>query len=75
MDPKANIKRQREIAKEIIQIADATTRAGSYTEPLVATMEDAATELAELVIALDEWRLKGGFDPYLPGPYTTTSRP
>lgn len=26
--------------------------------------EGAAERLAELVLALDEWRRKGGFDPY-----------
>lgn len=52
MDPNANLKRQRELAAEIID---------GYGNRDIA---DLAAELAELVQALDEWRLKGGFDPY-----------
>jgi len=50
MDPIANLIEQREIAKRILD------------EPLMS--DDAASRLAELVIALDEWRLMGGWDPY-----------
>ena len=64
MDPHANIARQRELAAEIQQFLDLETR--DYDPP---ASEQAASELTELVLALDEWRLKGGFDPYAP-PYT-----
>jgi hypothetical protein len=55
MDPSENLKRQIELAELIIQheTVDAPDRVG-----------EAAAELAELVIALDEWRRNGGFDPY-----------
>lgn len=52
MDPIANIKEQRVLARHILEKA---------TE---ADMHHVATTLAELVIDLDEWRSKGGFDPY-----------
>lgn len=51
MDPIANIARQRALADSILDGDD-----------YVDTGE--ACELAELVQALDEWRRKGGFDPY-----------
>lgn len=53
MDPKANLKRQREIAAEIVDC--------DLPDEAVANL---GAELAELVQALDEWRLKGGYDPY-----------
>lgn len=54
MDPLVNLLRQRELAQQLVESAQAGA-------PLV----DEAVELAELVLALDEWRRKGGFDPYL----------
>jgi nitroreductase len=57
MDPNENIKRQRELAAQLV--ANDQSVKGYYND-----LDDAATELAELVQALDEWRLKGGFDPY-----------
>jgi hypothetical protein len=53
MDPNENIKRQIEIANEIIEL--------DIPDEAVANL---GSELAELVIALDEWRRKGGYDPY-----------
>jgi hypothetical protein len=55
MDPSANLLEQRELAQQIIRGSD---------EDRLDSMLDAAERLAELVIALDEWRLHGGFDPY-----------
>lgn len=55
MDPNANLKRQRELAAEIID---------GYGNRDASDIADLAAELAELVQALDEWRLRGGFDPY-----------
>lgn len=56
MDPKANIERQREIVKAVF------APGAIYNDPSILL-----TELAELVEALDGWRLKGGFDPYTEG--------
>lgn len=58
MDPKANIKEQRELAAKIIAAWDALT---DDDDSVIARD---ALRLAELVQALDEWRRKGGFDPY-----------
>lgn len=53
MDPLANLNMQRELAQEIIDGQDAGE-----------AHEDVAVALAEHVLALDEWRRSGGFDPY-----------
>jgi hypothetical protein len=50
MDPIANLLEQRALAHAAVE-----GNGISKTE---------ATRLAELVLALDEWRLNGGFDPY-----------
>lgn len=57
MDPKANLKEQIELAKQILEIEDHCT---NDTENVV----DLGSRLAELVLALDEWQRKGGFSPY-----------
>jgi len=57
MDPQVNIAEQRKLAKEIFR--DSTNNSVSY-QTIVAK----AVALAELVITLDEWRTKGGYDPY-----------
>jgi hypothetical protein len=64
MDPDANITRQRELAAEITRVTDGGS--DTHREALLAGSRAAflAVELAELVIALDEWRLQGGYDPY-----------
>jgi hypothetical protein len=54
MDPNENIKRQRELCAEMLG------RDLTHTE-----VTDVGYELAELSRALDEWRAKGGFDPYI----------
>lgn len=64
MDPHANIERQRALAKEIIDRGN-TLASHEDGKPRWAVW-DAANELAEQVQALDEWRAKGGFDPYVP---------
>ena len=61
MDPLKNIERQCKLATRIQEIADNEDR---DTDDLLK-LEKLAVELAELVVALDEWRKKGGFDPYL----------
>lgn len=62
MDPNANIARQRELALSILAL-EGSLEIREPGKPRRAVWHY-ADELAELVIALDEWRLKGGFDPY-----------
>lgn len=57
MSPDANLKRQRELAADLIALADSTR---GYDPHDIAVK---AVELAELVQALDEWMTKGGFLP------------
>jgi hypothetical protein len=59
MDPKANIREQRAIAARLQKALDADDVIGE-----IHTLAEDAGRLAELVLALDEWRSKGGFDPY-----------
>lgn len=53
MDPVANMLEQREIASRILD---------NECDDFYAEAE----RLAELVVALDDWRKGGGFDPYCP---------
>jgi hypothetical protein len=56
MDPVANLNAQLEAARAIFNCG---------TVPYLRDKKcELAEELAELVIALDEWRRSGGFDPY-----------
>lgn len=57
MDPTANIRRQRELIERLTALQDG---ANGYEGEIA----DRAFELAEHVTALDEWRQRGGFDPY-----------
>jgi hypothetical protein len=50
MDPVANLNEQLENARHILANEDDFT--------------DLEFRLAELIVALDEWRRSGGFDPY-----------
>lgn len=72
MDPVANLARQCKLAAEIVAY---TEDEGPLDQAIDGESADAeydafqelaamAKELAELVQALDEWRQKGGFDPY-----------
>jgi hypothetical protein len=56
MDPNANIAEQRRITAQILDVNDP------------GRLDELAVRLAELSQALDEWRRKGGFDPYLGAP-------
>ncbi len=67
MDPIANIKEQREIAKDILKTWDDCNADGSLTETQQSFVAEHALRLAELVEALDEWQKKGGFSPYAQG--------
>lgn len=60
MDPNANIKEQLDLSLEIIRRMDDPNR--DPREPVIS--DDDANRLAELVIALHEWRVGGGYDPY-----------
>src|ERR1700745_3372593 len=62
MDPNANIARQRELAKSIADMGD-SIQVYETGKPMRALWHY-APELAELVLALDEWRRKGGHDRY-----------
>lgn len=62
MDPVANIERQREIVARLLEVKE--TPAAGRMVALAADCCTLAWELAELVQALDEWRVNGGFDPY-----------
>lgn len=54
MDPKANLAEQLRLSSRIVYQYE-------NEKPL---NEENVYRLAELVIALDEWRRKGGFSPY-----------
>lgn len=54
MDPEANLREQRRLAKAIMKKIDS-----GQTEDLV----DDANRLADLVVALDEWISRGGVLP------------
>jgi hypothetical protein len=79
MDPNANLREQLDLARSIIEAIDETPddselspeEFASHDEDIADRNEDIANwanQLAERVIALDEWRRKGGFDPYTPTP-------
>jgi hypothetical protein len=55
MDPNENIREQRELAARVLANDDYFKQAQFNAD---------ANRLAELVQALDEWRTRGGFDPY-----------
>jgi len=59
MDPTANIKDQHSIATNILQLLDSKTYQVGQLEEIISLAEN----LAELSLALIEWRKKGGFDP------------
>lgn len=61
MDPNANLNSQLYLAQSIIDSAeDDPSEDGEGWQP----DPNDVLELAELVLALHEWRSKGGFDPY-----------
>jgi hypothetical protein len=58
MDPKANIDEQHHLATSLLD----TINAGAISQH--PDIEDDVKRLCELVLALDQWRSTGGFDPY-----------
>lgn len=64
MDPIANLKEQRELAADILVIQDNCSDDGDFDEQQTIDLIEAAQRLAELVQALDQWQLGGGWSPY-----------
>ena len=73
MDPEANLNEQLEAARDIIARFDAIPDVDENPDfwgdeqdrsDFFESLADSGQRLAELVLALDEWRRKGGFDPY-----------
>jgi len=71
MDPDANLAEQRRIVCAIQTIGDSCDDAGVYTDDQADALADHAARLAELVEALDEWIVRGG---YLPEPWRNPLR-
>ena len=64
MDPNANLAEQRELVIEALSIKDDCSDDGTYSNDQQQRLAVIATELAELVDALDEWlSSKDGFLP------------
>lgn len=63
MDPDANLREQRSIVRRIHAINDSASPDGNITPGQLTELEGLASRLAELVEALDEWILGGGFYP------------
>jgi hypothetical protein len=68
MDPiYGNIKRQRELAAEIIAHVEAGPNLAQSEGDHGYLLDTSASKLAELVQALEKWRLRGDL-PYFPYP-------
>lgn len=64
MDPDANLREQRELARAIIERFDRVDEhTGRYSDLDMEGQISDAERLAELIQALDEWITKGGFLP------------
>lgn len=63
MDPDANLEAALERAREIIALIDSATSDADERLDNTVKLVGLANELAELVVALDEWLGKGGFLP------------
>lgn len=68
MDPVANMYEQLELAKEIDKLQEFESDGGLAQDTQLSERSDEVYNLAGrltmLIIALDEWRYKGGYDPY-----------
>lgn len=62
MDPEANLKEQRTLAEDIIDILDDETN-DEQDYDVLAEVAAQAMRLAELVQAMDQWMSRGGFMP------------
>jgi hypothetical protein len=67
MDPHANVVEATSIAHALLARLDSHDNLGDT--------ENDAVRLAELVIALHEWRTAGGFDPYATDPNAPVANP
>lgn len=63
MDPIANLREQIALATDTQAIEDTTPEEG-ISDARRAKLLDNGQRLAELVLALDQWRRNGGFDPH-----------
>jgi hypothetical protein len=64
MDPNENLRRQREIAAKIVRLRDAGADDDRDDQAsLSSAIADLADELAGLVIALNDWIVRGGALP------------
>jgi hypothetical protein len=63
MDPNEALNKLRELAKKILAIADEPFEDDQFGVAGDRGMSDAAVEMAEQFVALDEWVIKGGFLP------------
>ena len=63
MDPTANLKELLDTARRTITASDLMGRSGSDVERLADEMIDSADRMAELVVALNDWIVSGGFLP------------
>jgi hypothetical protein len=64
MDPIANLKEQLSLAREIRATWDDCNGDGTLDHEMQEDVASKADDLATLVLALDEWMLKGGFSPW-----------
>lgn len=68
MDPHANLKEQLRLSHEIVQMIEGyppEQEGIGWEEEVLEPVKDCAEALSGLVVALDEWRRQGGFDPYV----------
>lgn len=75
MDPEATLTELRTLAAEIIRATerlDPPEAVERHAGPLMAKLASDAADMAERFEALDEWRRKGGFDPYSTKPKVVT---
>lgn len=63
MDPKANLDRQARLAARLQEIRKPENWNINTTPALLQEYREAADELVELVLDLDDWVKKGGFLP------------
>lgn len=64
MDPDENARQQRETARDLVALIDKhTSDDGQFDEGSVDELVDLASQLADLVLAFDDWAVKGGAMP------------
>lgn len=63
MDPVANLNEQRQLSQEILAMMEEAEQCG-FSPSDYQKLEGASARLAELVLALDQWMIRGGFSPW-----------